>query len=143
MRIIGYLVFACLCVGLPNSGAAQKFSCSFNKRGACLDYGDKVCSQFSKCVSQDAVCLQPHQCNYEGFTCKSNVTKIVDDHNDLAGGCRGVQSDLQELRQQYELQSSQIDILLSRVSDQENEILELESCVQSADTLEEAQYCTP
>lgn len=95
-------------------GAAQNFSCSFDKRGACLDYGDKVCPQFSKCVSQDAVCLQPHQGNHEGFTCKSNVTELVDDYNDLAGVCRGIQSDLQELRQQYELQSSQIDILLSQ-----------------------------
>lgn len=53
--------------------SAQSFSCSFGKQPSCLDYGDNVCSSYNQCVSGDAAVFDRYQCNFEGFTCKSNV----------------------------------------------------------------------
>ena len=63
--------------------AQQNFSCSWGKQGACLDYGDTVCSSSGKCVSADAACFSSYQCNYEGFTCKSNLTDCADQYDSL------------------------------------------------------------
>jgi hypothetical protein len=52
-------------------------------RGACLGYGETVCSSSGMCVHQNAACFDSYQCNYEGFTCKSNVTECAEAHDVL------------------------------------------------------------
>lgn len=72
--------------GLLISGVAsyaQSFSCNYGKRAACLDYGDKVCNSFAKCVSSDAVCFDSYTCNYKGFVCKSTLDEIIEEHEKL------------------------------------------------------------
>lgn len=76
---------------------AQNFSCSIGDRGACLGYGDTICSSRGQCVSDDAVCFDQYQCGYEGFTCKSNVTECVADYNDLLGRRNALADDYNEL----------------------------------------------
>lgn len=69
---------------LGNTAAhAQSFTCGFNKRAACLEYGDQVCSTYAKCVDANAVCFDQFQCNYEGFTCKSNVSECAEKFENL------------------------------------------------------------
>lgn len=62
---------------------AQNFSCGIGDRGACLGFGDTVCSSQGRCVNRDALCFDRYQCDYEGFTCQSNVTACVQDYNFL------------------------------------------------------------
>jgi hypothetical protein len=77
------IFLTCAFVASASPMFAQSFSCSYGKQPACLDYSDKVCSSYSKCVSQDAACFESYQCNYEGFTCKSNVRECVEEHDAL------------------------------------------------------------
>ena len=62
---------------------AQSFSCSFGTSPACLEYGDKVCSSFGKCVAERAICFESYQCNFEGFTCKSNLSECAESFESL------------------------------------------------------------
>jgi hypothetical protein len=52
---------------------------------ACQNYelyelGSKVCSSSSMCVDQNVAYFDNCQCDYEGFTCNSNVTECVEAH---------------------------------------------------------------
>jgi len=85
---------------------AQSFSCSMFKTAACLDFDDKV-------VSSDAMCFSSYQCDYEGFTCKSNVTDCY--------------ASAEELRYKF--------------NNLVNDYNDLSSCVNSASNLAEAQSC--
>jgi hypothetical protein len=114
-------------VALP--AAAQNFSCGYGDRGACLGYGDTVCSSSGKCVGQDAQCFNRYQCDYEGFSCQSNVTDcvaesdtllrthntLVDDYNTLLAGRNRLQTDLEDAQR----------------------------CLIYATTLAEARFCAP
>lgn len=80
--MIRALVF--IVVLAPSGALAQQgFTCSYGDRGACLRYGDTVCSIGGKCVDADAACFSGYQCNYEGFTCKSNLTECADEYDGL------------------------------------------------------------
>lgn len=52
---------------------------SQGNHGACLGPGETVWSSMDKRVSEDAACFDSYQCNYGGFTCKSNVTECIDE----------------------------------------------------------------
>ena len=86
MGSIAKVAFTVLLCGFafPNpSEGQQRFSCSYGDQGACLGYGETVCSSRGKCVDDSASCFDSYQCNYEGFTCKSNVTACIDEYDDL------------------------------------------------------------
>lgn len=118
---------ASLIVVLPAVAPAQNFSCSYGDRGACLGYGDTVCSSSGMCVSDDAICFDSYQCGYEGFTCKSNVTECRDEYNDLVRKFNDLLSDYEELEEVAErMRRAKSD---------------MEYCLQSADDLEEAKAC--
>ncbi len=87
--LLRYLILGLAAVAvfaMPASGT--NFSCSFGKRGACLDYDDKVCSSSAKCVDRNAVCFSSFTCSYEGFVCKSKLDDVVDKYDDLASRCK-------------------------------------------------------
>lgn len=74
---------------LLNAGPAisqQSFSCPWGKEAACLDYGAKVCSQFGKCVDDDAVCFSRSTCDYKGFMCVSDHEEFADKAKQMAAG---------------------------------------------------------
>jgi hypothetical protein len=94
------LVILALALALTAPAFAQSFSCRIGTRPACLDYGDTVCSSTGKCVNANAACFDTCQCDYEGFTCRSNVTACVEkyddllrEHNDLLAQAKRAQSD--------------------------------------------------
>ena len=102
------------------SAYGDSFSCSYGKKAACLDYGDKVCSSFSKCVSSDAQCFDSYTCNYKGFICKSKFDDIADEYDNLV-------EEYNDLLRKYK----------NKISEYEN----LQACISYASTLSEAQDC--
>lgn len=93
--------------------STQSFTCSYGKRAACLDYSDKVCSLFSKCISSDAVCFDSYTCDYNGFVCKSDFNEIVDKYDGLV---------------------TKHNDLISRIDS-------LEWCLKRADDMEDVSKC--
>lgn len=79
--IISIFVFIGLGSNLYAYG--NNFSCNYGKQGACLDYGDKVCSSYSKCVKDDAICFDSYTCNYQGFVCKSKFQDLANEYDEL------------------------------------------------------------
>lgn len=77
MKFQFFILLAALSAGGP--AFAESFSCPIGRRGACLDYGDKV-------VSSDALCFSRMTCDYEGFVCKSTLTEFLDKAKKIAGG---------------------------------------------------------
>jgi hypothetical protein len=105
---------------LAHIANAEDFSCYPGKRGACLDYGDKVCSSYAKCVGQNATCFEANACDFRGFMCKSKF-------DDLAESCKRLADDQDSLIAKY-------NILLS-------ETKTMNECVNNSRTLIQAQAC--
>ncbi|GAB1381288.1 hypothetical protein MASR1M49_41340 [Pararhodobacter aggregans] len=78
-------LLALFCIGIGCTAEAQSFTCPIGRRAACLEYGDTVCSTFGRCVDSNAVCFSALECNYEGFTCRSNLTECGDEYEALRG----------------------------------------------------------
>ena len=70
-----------IAIELPALG--QTFFCRIGTEPACLNYGDTVCSSRGMCIDRNVVCFDQYQCNYEGFTCKSNVAECIEAHDTL------------------------------------------------------------
>ena len=106
----------------------QYYSCSDGKRGACLDYGDTVCSSGSKCVDDDTVCFDSYTCRYKGFVCKSKYDDLVVEYNTLSVEYNTLSSKCQTTEMEYD--------------NLENKYRSLKDCVSSANSLEDAHNCT-
>jgi hypothetical protein len=107
-------------ITLAHIAYAEDFSCYAGKRGACLDYGDKVCSSFAKCVGENATCFESNTCDFRGFVCKSKF-------DDLAESCKRLANDQEELINKYN------NLLLEKKTQS--------NCVNNARTLLQAQMC--
>jgi hypothetical protein len=113
---------------IPTGVSAQQgFSCSYGDRGACLGFGDTVCSSSGMCVDQNAACFDKYQCDYEGFTCKSNVTECVEAHDTLLRKHNDLIDDFNENLEIAKDMAARLD--------------DLESCLIYASTLEAARLC--
>jgi hypothetical protein len=125
MKIRAGAILAAM-VAMAGTADAEDFSCSFGQ-GACLQYGDTVCSSGGKCVQQDAQCFSPLTCGYGGFVCKSDL-------DDLQTKARSLATDYDELVNKY-----------NSLVDSSQELAEsydrAKRCVRDAATLEEAQEC--
>lgn len=113
---------------------SDSFSCSFGKQAACLDYGDKVCSSLSKCVSEDAICFDSYTCGHQGFVCKSKLVDLASEYDSLLNKCKSIASEHDTLTIEH-------DELLRKWISLVAEYEELESCISYASTLEEARNC--
>lgn len=119
------ILLLALAFGSPALG--QSFSCRIGTQPACLDYGDKVCSSTGMCIDRSAACFDQYQCNYEGFTCKSNVTECVEAHDTL-------------LRKHNEL-VDEFNANLEIAKKMAARLHDIESCLIYASTLEDAKRC--
>jgi len=127
MKITTLLVMLAL---IPSSAISQQgFSCSYGDRGACLGYGDTVCSSRGMCVDQNSACFDQNQCNYEGFTCKSNVTECVEAHDALLRKHNDLVDDFNENLEIARGMATRLD--------------GVETCLIYASTLEGAKLCAP
>ena len=125
--------------GVPAN--AQNFSCSYGKRGACLGYNDKV-------VSSDAICFDSYTCNYEGFTCKSSLTDLGDEYDDLVGRFNNLLDKHNRLIDDYNILLEEnndlvddYNRLLKTSRELEDELNDLKSCILYSDDLDDARSC--
>ena len=138
-----------LALTLASPALGQDFSCRIGTQPACLDYGDTVCSSSGMCVDQKAACFDKYQCDYEGFTCKSNVTEciaahdkllrenntLVDDYNGLLKKHKDLAADFDETLEAARALKSDYDHVKSSLDD-------MESCLIIASTFEAAKLCS-
>ena len=117
-----------LALTLASPALGQDFSCRIGTQPACLDYGDKVCSSRGMCVDQNSACFDQNQCNYEGFTCKSNVTECADAHDTLLRKHNDLVDDFNENLEIAKDMAARLD--------------DIESCLIYASTLEAARLCS-
>ena len=115
-------------------GYGDSFSCSFGKQGACLDYGDKVCSSSAKCVSSDAKCFDSYTCGYGGFVCKSKLDDLASEYDNLLSKCKTIATEHDDTAEEY-------NDLLRKYKNLASEYEDLQSCISSASSLNEAQGC--
>lgn len=135
LKTIEILIVSLFLFGSQAAGAyGNNFSCAYGKQGACLDYGDKVCSSFAKCVDSDAVCFNSSTCGYKGFVCKSKLDSLAADYDDLLGRCKNISLSHDDLVDRY-------NELLSKLRSIASDFGDLQSCVSGATTLAEAQAC--
>ncbi len=148
---------------------AQSFSCRIGTKASCLSYGETICSSSGKCVQSDATCFSSYTCNYEGFTCKSNLTEcfdaydnavadnnvLVDDYNELLSQTKSLkviledtQDDLSALGNKFRNQTYFIEELETEIISLDSEIETLKSdfesavsCVANARTVGIARKC--
>lgn len=78
-------------------------------------------------MSSDSACFDRYQCDFEGFTCKSNVTECVEAHDNLVNDYNRLLADHKELAD------------LAR--QKEERLQSLQFCIEYAGTLDEAQRC--
>lgn len=121
------VVATAMAMTLAAEASAQSFSCRIGTRPACLEFGDTICSSRGKCVNSDAVCFDSYQCNFEGFTCRSNVTACVEDYNELLRRHNALVDDFNDLLEQANRVRSEAEAA--------------KRCVQWATNLQEAQFC--
>lgn len=72
--------------------AQNAFSCPWGKDGACLDYGDKVCSSSAMCIDSTATCFNSGTCDYDGFICKSDYNDLADKAKAIADNYDGMKT---------------------------------------------------
>jgi len=112
----------------------DSFSCSFGKQGACLDYGDKVCSSRSKCVSNDAICFDSYTCDFNGFVCKSKFDDLANEYDDLLYKFKKIATEHDDLVNEY-------NEILRKYKNVAAEYEDLQNCIAYASTLDEARNC--
>lgn len=127
LRTLAGLTLVALAALLALPAQAQNFSCRIGTQPACLDYGDKVCSSMGKCVDSSSACFDQYQCNYEGFTCKSNVTECIEAHDALVS--------------KYNDLSNDYDDLLTKAKTLAEKHDDLNDCLLYASDMEAVQTC--
>lgn len=116
------------------SAYGNTFSCSYGKQAACLDYSDKVCSSFSKCISNDAICFDTYTCNYKGFVCKSKYEDLADEYGELFSKCKNISVEYDDLVDEY-------NGLLRKYKNAVSKYDNLQSCINYASSLDGAKNC--
>jgi hypothetical protein len=128
-----FLIFVAFAL-VAGTVQGQNFSCRIGTRASCLDYGETICSSSGQCVGQNAACFDRYQCNYEGFTCKSNVTDAVDVYDELLRTHNQLVDEYNDLLDERDQLRSAGRVLARNLED-------IKICLQYAVTLEDAQAC--
>jgi len=116
-------------LSLASPAISQNFSCRIGTQPSCLDYGETVCSNRGMCVNQNSACFDQNQCNYEGFTCKSNVTECAEAHDALLRKHNELVDDFNENLETARGMATRLD--------------DVETCLIYASTLDDAKLCAP
>lgn len=148
MRMMAFILGIVL---IPSGAVAQQgFTCPWGDRGACLGYGDTVCSSSGKCVSADAACFDSYQCDYEGFTCKSNLTECADEYGALQTRFNALVDDYNELLESSREMRAEFQVALEALDDArrdlrrtEETLYDIRSCIESLSRLDDPSTCLP
>ncbi len=112
----------------------QVFECRIGQDAACLDWGETFCSSQGMCVDKNAACFEPHQCDYKGFACKSDVDDCVEAHDTIVREYNTLLAD-------YETLLSKSQELAASHEELQRDLREVQDCLTFAPTLEDAQLC--
>lgn len=93
------------------------------------------------CVRNDAVVFGRNTCDYEGFTCKSNLTDLGNDYDGLANRFNSLLSDNETLRNDYNRLVNDYNDLLETSQRLESSLDTLKRCVNRASTISDARAC--
>lgn len=137
----GFLASVALAVAAGSPMSAQSFSCSIGDRPSCLGYGETVCSSQGMCVRDDAIVFSRNTCDYEGFTCKSNLTNLGGDYDGLVTRFNRLLSDKETLLNDYNRLVNDYNDLLETSQRLESSLEALKRCVNRASTISDAQAC--
>lgn len=85
-------VFVMLALLLVSAVIRAGFSCPDGATASCLEEGDLICPNSTKCVVEGAICVDKHSCDgSDNFVCESDYDemrgdykKVVQQHNELA-----------------------------------------------------------
>ena len=114
-------VILIIALALISMNVWSDFSCPDGANAVCLDNGDTVCSASAKCVDNDVICIDKHDCDPGiGYICESEYDEMLSDYK-------------KTVAQHNELASENVDLRVLR--------LEQKNCVLNASTLEVAQSC--
>jgi hypothetical protein len=134
MRFIGMTgAVVAFAAAMAGGVHAQSFSCSFGEP-ACLDYGAVVCKSSAICVCKDAICFDSYTCDYNGFVCKSQFNEAVAEIDEKIRRHNLLVAEYNELNERHARVTAELESL-------RNDKRSADSCVESASTLEEAQFC--
>ena len=140
LRGFNLLASFVLAFGASSPLSAQSFSCSIGTP-SCLSYGETVCSSRGMCVRDDSICFDQYACNYEGFTCKSNLTDLGSDYDGLVIRFNSLLSDNETLLNNHNRLVNDYNELLETSQQLESSLDALRRCVSRANTISEAQAC--
>ena len=127
-----FVIFISFLFTLNVPAFGETFSCSFGKRPACLDYGDKVCSSFAKCVDNNAKCFNSYTCGYKGFVCKSKFDDLADEYDGLLRKCKNIATEHDNVIAEY-------NSLLRKYKNAVSEHEDLQNCVSFASSLDRSR----
>jgi len=129
---------------IPSSAVGQQnFSCSYGDRGACLGFGETVCSSRGICVDENSACFDRYQCDFQGFTCRSNVTDCIEDNERLLDDYNELVRDYNALLDDHQALTIEHDRNLRLTRELRNDLEAVESCLLYASTLDQARFCSP
>ncbi len=85
-------VILMLALTLVSTATWGEFSCPDGTNAVCLNDGDLICPNSTKCVDEDAICIDKHTCGgSRNFVCESDYDemrndykRVVHEHNELA-----------------------------------------------------------
>jgi len=131
---------------------AGNFSCGLGGQGACLDYGDTICSSRGKCVSDDAICYNKNTCGFgfdNGMVCKKDFNELVEEYNELLNNYRTLSNNFDSTANNYKSLLNQYNDLVESFNDmrqlaidRQYKLNNRESCVQNAATTADAKNCS-
>ncbi len=99
MRNVLLAVALSFAVTSPAAMAEDVFSCPIGKRPSCLDYSDTVCDGIAgKCVNRNAECFSQFTCDFNGFVCKSTLTDLADNYDDLIRKAKAMATEFDDYR---------------------------------------------
>ena len=110
-----------LVLSLAPAFACASLSCPDGTEMACLEPGDKVCADDTKCVHQSASCFDDFACDPEdGYVCAGEYDAAIQEHRVTVAKYDALVQDNVDLRQQR---------------------LDRKNCVLNSTTLADAHKC--
>lgn len=134
-KILKSCIYIIFLISFKTSFAfTNSFSCPIGKQGACLEFNDKICSSFSKCVSNDAVCFDSFTCDFNGFVCKSRFDDLFDQYGSLVDTCQEIAQNHDQLVAYYNELQRKNNLLIASFQKQNY-------CISQVSSLKEAKNC--
>ncbi len=147
---------------IPSIAMAQNFSSGIGTRPSCRDSGGVACSGIEGWVNVSTICYEESECDYQGFTCKSNYTaykeaydelrdqynELLDEDIEVRGKCnellerhKGAVEHIENLEHRLEEAQYELDVVYYDLQRSRDAYDTLQSCVKSLGRFDNPQDC--